>query len=195
MVIDSKHIGLDTEGYGLEFGDRLFSIALSTQRVSHYFNFYDGPDYLGNYSPEITDINEFKELFKSLSEDESITWYIHNASHDLQKLSYEGIELAGNVVCTMVTERLLYNNYGPTEYSLDKCAKRRGWQKLDLVEECIAKNKLYTVKNIPGKKKRIKDKHFEKVPYELLSKYARQDSKLHLDIGLDQGRTLGVIDD
>lgn len=191
QVIDSlrgqEFIGLDSEGYGLEFDDRLFAISLAGFDKTYYLNFYDGPDYLGNHTPDkyimpYLDLAMFLPVFMN----PNITWFIHNASHDLQKFSYEGIEINGKVVCTKISERVLHNNLGPKDYSLAKCAERRGWHKLDLVEECITKNKLYTQVVVPGKKKREKRKHFEKVPFMTLAEYAERDAWLHRAIGLQQ---------
>jgi len=181
------NIGIDTEGYGTEFDDRLFAVSFATDSYKFYLNLYDGPDYLGNHAPDkyVMPYESLKE-FSPVWDNHNIHWFIHNASHDLQKLEYEGVKLAGTVVCTMISERILTNNLGPKDYSLAHCSLRRGWYKIDEVEKCITENKLYTMVQVPGKKKKIKRKHFEKVPFILLAEYAEKDAELHLKIGLSQ---------
>jgi hypothetical protein len=185
------YIGLDSEGFGVDFDDRLFALSFATMTKSYYFNFFGGVDYLGNYTPSeyVLPYDVLKELAPVFYNPKT-TWFIHNASYDTQKLLLEGVEIFGDVICTKNSERILRNNLGPKDYSLSKCAERRGLNKLDIVEECITQNRLYTMVETPGKKTKTKRKHFEKVPFELLAEYAEVDAELHLKIGLSQREEL-----
>jgi len=178
--------GLDTETFGVDFDDRLFSIIISDNTDSFYFNFLEKPDHLGRTPPPefcLPRESSLLALGGALSRVDSL-WFIHNAKFDLQKLRLEGIEINGRVHCTMATERLIYNHY--LDHSLDACARRRGLEKDKTVEEYIKKFNLYEVKN--GEKK----PRFDLVPFFIMSTYGQQDGRLAYQIGIDQRRELDL---
>ena len=71
-------------------------------------------------------------------------------------------------------ERLVRNDY--MKYSLDACLQRRGMEKDATVDTYIKKNKLYTTKLVPGKLKRTKFKHYDKVPFSIMFVYGCKDA-------------------
>ena len=174
--------GFDTETYGKNFSDRMFSLAISTGNQTYYFNFYTGTDHEGNHSPsehtlDIEALRDLKDVFK-----EGV-WYSHNAKFDLLMLRKEGIIIDGRVRCTAVTERLLQND--EAGYSLEAVAARRGYQKDKSVDEYIKEHKLYEERTWFGKPmERVPQ--FYKVPFNILAKYATQDAWLHYVIGKEQ---------
>lgn len=175
--------GLDTESTGLRETDRLFCITISDLTTSYYFNFQEYP----NVDQENVLPREWIPLMQSMFDNGDSWWFIHNAKHDLKYLKVEGIEIHGTVICTEVQERLVKNNYlGSKPYSLAAAAKRRGLRKDEFVDEYISKHKLYDNIEIPGKKKIVQLKHFELVPFEIISKRATGDADLHYQIGVDQ---------
>lgn len=175
------HLGLDTETTGLSFNDYPFLIIIATTNQTYLFN--QNP-YTDLESEFILTDEEIKQLGPVLSDPNKL-FFIHNAKFDMGMVRKKGL-IIENAWCTYAQERVIKNNY--LSYSLDSIAKRRnlGVGKSNAVEEYIQKNKLYTVENIPGKKKREKRKHFEKVPYQVMFPYAANDAELHLEVGLRQ---------
>ena len=187
----SGDYGLDTETFGLEETDRLFSIIISDEFNDYYFNFYYGRDYIGSKFPDFailprTYLKYFNQVFSNVDS----TWYIHNAKFDMQKLWLDDMEIAGRVVCTQAMERLIRNDL--MSYSLNNVAKLYGVVKDDKVEACIAENKLYTMIKTPGKATKQKNKHFEKVPLEIIVPYGEKDARITRTIGRKQLETLGI---
>lgn len=186
-----NYFGIDTETYGLD--KPLFSIIISDAKGAYYFNFDDTPDYTGAPIPDeyILDKELFVGAFQWWQNQSHIWWAAHNAKFDMHKLfDFTGKPLKGSVWCTKTGERVYRNNY--LDYSLAACAKRRGWAKNDKVEECIKQSKLYTWSIIPGKKKRDKWKHYDKVPFDIITKYGLHDGILHRELFLDQMRSFNV---
>jgi len=176
--------GLDTETFGVDFDDRLFSIIIADADDCYYFNFLTTPDHNGRMPPEeFTLVGKIPLLVPIFDRVDSL-FFLHNAKFDLQKLRLEGIEVKGRVHCTMATERLIYNHY--LDYSLDACARRRGLEKDKTVEEYIKKFNLYEVKN--GEKK----PRFDLVPFFIMSTYGQRDARLAYQIGIDQRRELDL---
>lgn len=181
-----KERGVDTETYGVGYGPALFSIAIDSGEKGFYFNFNPhAPETPAEYVLDGREVSVLlnREVF---SNQDALT-FIHNAKFDLDKLRRFGIEVEGTIHCTMAIERVLRNNhFGKGAYSLAGAATRRGWEKDERVEQYITKHKLYTVKNIPGKKKAFHDKHFSKVPFPIMAAYAGMDARLHAKLGKDQ---------
>lgn len=189
--LQGSYFGIDTETYGLN--EPLFSIIISDEKGSYYFNFDDTPDYAGALIPDEYQLDKgrFVEAFTKIQGRTHIWWAIHNAKFDMHKLfNFTGRSIEGCIWCTKTGERVHRNNY--VDYSLAACAKRRGWYKIDKVEECIKANKLYTWVQIPGKKKRDKWKHYDKVPFDIITEYGLHDGILHRELFLDQMRSFDV---
>ena len=107
-------------------------------------------------------------------------WYSHNAKFDLQMLRKVGVEIVGDVRCTMVAERLLKNDRLPQDYSLEATAKRYGMEKDRRVDEYIKAHGLYE------KRHGVRHPRFDLVPRDLMLDYATKDAWLHLQIGMKQ---------
>lgn len=181
LALEGYYFGLDTETFGLDFEQKMFSLIISTNTEEYYFNFLPYRDGNGAthsmYDPIVKD--GLQEIFSQYK----ATWFIHNAKFDMQKLALSGFRLHGRVVCTIAMERLLYNNYS-TGYSLAGCAMRRGLEKDDSVEKYIKEHGLYETVVVKGKNKKI-PKYYE-VPFDIISKYGCKDARLHRTIGMDQ---------
>jgi len=176
-------IALDTETTGLEpyKGNKLFSIILSTEEDDFYFNFNTELDNTGQPIPyEYMLPPSWLDRFKPLFENSTYTWFIHNAKFDLHFLAKEGLYLAGTVYCTQTLARLV-NNRQPS-YSLANLGKHIGHDKDDAVEAYISKHKLYTDVDV-GKKKPKRLKHFEKVPFKIISEYGLTDGRVCYELG------------
>lgn len=175
--------GLDTETTGLGEDDHLFALTIYSDRLSLYFNFQQYPGLDPCHVLERRELLRFDRAFRNPGS----RWYIQNAKFDLRMLAKEGLHIAGDVHCTYAVERVLQNNhFGDKGYTLAGLAMRRGWEKDTAVEVAVSKLKLYDVKTVPGKKKKIKVPHFERVPFDIMLKYAEHDAKLHFDIGKAQ---------
>jgi DNA polymerase-1 len=81
-------------------------------------------------------------------------------------------------------ERILRNDH--PKYTLDACCKRRKMKKDPRIDAYIKQNKLYTNVSIPGKKKRERQLHYEKVPFQLMTEYGLQDAVIVRKLGVDQ---------
>lgn len=165
-------LALDTETFGLRpwHGDRLFSIVLSDGAEAFYFNFQAAPDI----PAEFVLSNEHMEGFHRFCSESPRIWAMHNAKYDMAILAQEGIELQGTIHCTMAQARVERNDY--LTYDLDSCLERIGLKKDDRVDAYILEHKLYENRVVPGRVNRAKDKHFNKVPFDLIVPYAEQDA-------------------
>jgi len=179
-------IACDTETTGLYpyKGDRLFSIILTDDEGSAYFNFqaYPGiPEKL--VLPKKTHLKKLSRVFSGPHQ----LVFMHGAKFDLGILHVDGIEVPSRVHCTEVTARLLYNAH--MKYSLGACCQRIGLKKDDTVEKYIEEHKLYTQEltyTESGKAKKKKNKHYDKVPFELISNYGLRDGDITYALGLSQ---------
>jgi DNA polymerase-1 len=182
---------IDTETTGLEvYGDdELFSIIIAHKDGAFYFNFNDFHDIPRSAVLAKTLLQS--DCFRKLWEQEC-TWYMHNAKFDLGMLAKNKVHLKGDIHCTMAIARVEYNEH--LDYSLAKCAERIKEEKLDIVEEYIKKNKLYEWQDLPGKKKRMKRKFFERVPWDIITDYGLRDAKITLKLGCIQTQAIDAID-
>ena len=188
--------GLDTETTGLELSDRLFSIILSDESEGYYFNFNHSPDHLGNLPPKefILPLEWIAEL-ACIFDNAASLFFIHNAKFDMGMLEKEDLSILGQVHCTESIERVVRNNYlGGKPYSLASCAARRGLKKDASVDEYIKEHGLVTKVKVPGKDKLFEKKHFDKVPFPIITRYGETDAILARQIGLDQMRAIAELD-
>lgn len=175
----------DTETTGLNpyKGHRLFSIIMSTYKDDFYFNFNDQPDHLGNKAPEETILprKAMKKLRNIFNNPEN-TIYVHNAKFDMHFINVENLDIrwGANIVCTQAMSRLVHNQLG--SYSLANLGALIGHEKDDTVEKYISKNKLYTDIDV-GKKKPKRDKHYDLVPFDIISNYGMQDGRVVFELG------------
>lgn len=161
-----KFKGFDTETTGVEFSDSPFVLTLATEEKAYFI--------------ELTKIYSQHYLQEIFNEG---VFFSHNAKFDalmLYKLC--GIEMKGQLHCTMIIERLLNNC--AMDLSLEHVAEVYGLEKDMEVDEYIRENDLYerrTFMDMVHKVPRYKD-----VPKELMIKYAAKDAWLHLQIGMKQ---------
>lgn len=193
-LITHPRLGFDTETYGLKNSDKLFSIQLCNGINSYYFNFLDTPDYLGNTAPaEYILPRGMIEDMRQLFELESITWFIHNAKFDAIRMLREAIEIKGRLHCTSVVTRILFNTIMSLNLKFCLRAHKLEVEKDDRVDACIKDNKLFTVYKVKGKATKIKDKHFDQVPFDIMSSYGCTDAAVVYDLGMDQERRLNAL--
>lgn len=171
-----QRLSFDTETYGLLRSDRMFSLIIGSRDMSYYFNFKDYPEE-GVLSLPREALSFLKDLFAN----KNIYWYAQNAKFDLWRLYVEGIEVAGEVFCTEAMGRVLKNNH--MKYSLAESAKRIGFAKDMSVDEYITKNKLITKVDIPGKDKQLELRHYDKVPFAMISSYGKVDAEVTYKLG------------
>lgn len=181
--LNATEIAFDTETTGLSENDRLFSLILACDAQAAYLNFKKYPDEGIN---ECLDKLAFPLIQQIFAKNKNVLFYAHNAKFDLGMLDKEGISVAGDVWCTEAQGRVEKNNL--MVYGLDASAKRIGLQKDDAVEEYITKHKLYTIIKVEGKKTSIKLKHFDRVPYSIITPYGLKDAKICLALGKNQFR-------
>lgn len=171
MLSFEQIVSFDTETYGLNayLGDLPFGFAFANSYEEYY---YDDRKYS---KQNIYD--SCKELF----EDFDRTVILHNAKFDMHMLyvwclenSFVPIKYNAKIVCTAVMARIVNNDRINTK--LKFCAKDYGLEKSDAVDIWIVKNKAYKLVN--GEQQ----KDFSKVPYAIISNYAKKDSRVTYDL-------------
>jgi len=176
-LMKESFLGIDCETSGLDYQDRLFSFAIAGANNTHYFNFNVEADIPEEYQ---LDFKEARVIIGPLFARTDVTWFIHNASFDLDMLERSGFILNGELHCTMTIAKL-QNNSHPT-YTLDAVSQRAGFPgKDDRVMEYLNKHKLY--EKGPNKRKRY---FFNKVPFDLIVEYTILDVELSRRLGLSQ---------
>jgi DNA polymerase-1 len=176
-------IAIDTETTGLEAykKDKIFSIILSNEEDDYYFNFNATLDHTGQAIPyEYILPKSWLDKFKVIFENDNYNWFIQNAKFDLHFLAKEGLYIKGNVYCTQTLSRLVNNRLN--SYSLSNLGELIGHKKDDAVEAYITKNKLYTDVDV-GKKKPKRLKHFDLVPFNIISEYGLTDGRVCYELG------------
>jgi len=159
--------------------DHMFALQIASKEAAYYFNFHDYGD--GTYVWDRENlVNDLGVLFSK----SDVTWFIHNAKFDLHRIRNAGSMLSGRVHCTQAIERIIYNQH--IRYGLDACLKRRGRGKNDEVAKYIREHKLYTQETVEGKKRKIKNMHYDKVPFDVMYKYGCDDASEVLFLGMDQ---------
>jgi DNA polymerase I len=193
--IKGEFLSLDTETTGLMLWkeDRLFSVILGTEEKSYYFNFWGEPAHDGSIPPEEFILPQKETLTKIEAVLHNRCIFMHNAKFDLCALAKEGINVSSTIHDTEVGARLERNEH--LSYSLDDCAKRIGLEKSSEVESYIEKHKLWEWKAVPGKKTRIKNKFFHKVPFDIISAYGEKDAEVTYKLGIHQISSIKSFDD
>lgn len=187
-LLKAPIIYFDTETTGLRphHGDRLFSLIISDGEEIFYFNFQPYEDVGDEFVLNDEELFALQDLFG----DSSKTFVAHNAKFDLTMLRVDGVEVRGFVHCTLAMERILDSETRPGDFGLAAVSKKYGTYKDDGVKAYIDKNKLWTEEFTPGSREKIKIKHYERVPFELMFEYACQDVESLVTIYNQQMKTL-----
>lgn len=169
---DNKHVmlealsrerffSLDTETTGLEWADRPFALVVATESETFYTEH----------------VHIIRELFNV-----PCTVIMVNAKFDMRMIGLPFYS-PWNIRDISIFERILSNDgISIASYSLDAIAKKRlGLAKLKLVDEYIKENGLYDVRKTPYTQEEYKVPRFDKVPREILQKYAELDARLTYD--------------
>ena len=181
---EHKALAVDTETTGLyPYKDSyLFSIAIASGSSSWYFNFAEYENYPADL---ILDKTHLELLQKELFNDPNRRWFMFNAKFDMAFLAKAGISCVGRVYDTRSIYRII-DNEAFIKFSLENCAKSIGLEKSNEVEEFITENELWDWVEIPGKKTRETHKYFDKVPLDIISKYAEIDASITYKLGMWQ---------
>lgn len=174
-----EYFSFDTETTGLKKygGDSVFAIIIATMGETYYFNF--NRDHRECHAPE--GINRFASLFRN----PSTTIFLANAKFDLGMLVQYGLDTpACTIHDVLCADRIIYNDQ--IRINLSTVAKKYGLAKSDAVEEYITKNHLWKWVSIPGKRTRVKEKWFDKVPFEIIQPYGETDARITYEIGMKQ---------
>jgi len=206
MLVTRKNLGevisqlgtgtyaVDTETSGLRayHGDKLFSLIICNGTTSWYFNFQQYPELDGYKNNEwvLPRATAFAELAGFFNNPENIL-YLQNAKFDLAMLAKEGVVVRGKVYDTEVLGRLLYNRN--IKYDLRTMVKAIGLEKSGEVDDYIATNKLFTWVKSPGKDKRAKWPHFDRVPFAIISRYGEKDGEITWKLGEYQRQELSKL--
>lgn len=189
---ETPTLALDTETTGLRphHGDEPFSIIIHDGKEAFYLNFNDYEDFDQNQRLEWAACFEpLRFLFSA----EFRTWVLHNAKYDMAMLATKGLSLRGTIHDTMIVARVLDSTLWQGDFSLDACAKRLGYEKLDTVKNYLLANKLYSVEKIDGKKTQKKNLHFALAPWDLIVPYGERDAEITLRLGQRQLQDLAEV--
>jgi len=163
-------LSLDTETSGLRpyHGDRLFAITAAGAFGELYFGFgASGLDYA--LIPRIYEAVKGK------------TVAFANAKFDMHFLCNEGWETDYEPWDILVIDKCIYNRH--LSYSLNAVAERMGFGSKDGgAMAYIKEHGLYDKEEVQGKKTVKKNPRFDRVPLEIISKYALQDARLTYEI-------------
>jgi DNA polymerase-1 len=190
-LLKCPKLSVDTETTGLRpfHGDRLFSVIVSDGQTGYYFNFQPYP----GLDPEQVLLPLHLEGLKKLFARTDVLWYLHNAKYDRHILANEGIFLPDNVThCALALARVEYNEH--FDYSLAAQAKRIGLEKSEAVEEYIDAHPkdCKTPATVKGRKA---DKHFDRVPFDIIAPYGETDGIITYRVGDSQEKALQALAD
>jgi DNA polymerase-1 len=128
---------------------------------------------------ETIELPLFKEIAQArINEAEMLV--MHNAKFDMHMLASIGIQFKKPVWDTQVMARVQYNDY--LKYSLEACGERLGVKKDDTVKKWLDKNKAFSKCPDTGEKKY----YYDRAPWDMLKKYAEQDTLVTEKLYLDQ---------
>jgi DNA polymerase I len=189
----------DTETTGLRpwQSSRPFSLIVARADEVYYFNF----QRYATKGRTVEEMNEetlgqpHKEALARVFGDKRRRWYAHNAKFDMAMLYQIGIEVLGQVFCTMAQGRVLRGDL--FSYSLDALVKRwlPGRAKSDAVKEYILANKLYAIIDDPKKPgKKTKNLFYHLCPLAVMQPYAETDGTITWELGEFIRRGLDEID-
>jgi DNA polymerase-1 len=172
-LLPAPRLSLDTETSGLRpyHDDRLFSLIIGVSPTeAYYYNFFIYADPEASCLPRKL-LRSFQELFN----DPHKLWYLQNAKFDMAMLAQEKLHLDGTIHCTQAQGRVEYNEH--RSYSLEAQLKRIGLAKDGGPEAWIAENKdiATEVVQIPGKKTKVTNKFYYKVPFNIIVPYGLAD--------------------
>lgn len=175
-----RFLAVDTETTGLKpyNGHRPFSVIVSTGADNFYFNLQDYPE--ASALPPAA----LAELQRLVFDDPLKFYFLANAKFDMHHLAQVGCTLRGTIHDVLVHERLIFNKL--PAYSLGAVAARYGFTKSKDVDAYISKHKLFTWRTQIGKKKEIKDLHFDRVPWDVITAYGCNDGRITFDTGQAQ---------
>lgn len=169
-ISNSCSVDCETSGLRPYHGDRLFAVSVSCEGGSFYFSF--GTEV---FSLDRAVLPLLYEAVKGK------TVAFANAKFDMHFLCKEGWGTDYEPWDTLVVDKCIYNRH--LSYSLNSVAERMGLgSKNGDLMEYIKAHKLYEKVEIPGKKTVTKNPRFDRVPFEIISKYALQDAKLTYQI-------------
>lgn len=202
-ILKHDTIACDTETTGLQafLNDRLFSIIISTEEKSYYFNFNtEDAIFISKYCKLIpkktgegylkkTKIFREKTLipidkkfilpyewckfFNRIFKDPKRTVFFHSAKFDMHFLAKEGIEFKCICFCTENGSRLNRNDL-PT-YTLSYISKMIGEYKSDAVTKYIKDHQLAN--------KETGAKHYEHVLFSVIAEYGLRDGHVTYKLG------------
>jgi len=189
-IFNARDLSVDTETTGLRpyHGDRLFSAVVSLGESSYYFNFNQGD----GIAPEnILHRNRLRELYDVVREKRI---FFANAKFDMHFLKKEGWGTEFYPWDVLVVDKCIYNRH--LSYSLNSVAERMGLGSKDAdVMDYIKEHDLFDRVEIAGKKSIQKNPRFDRVPFEIISKYALRDAELTYRIGQEQVRKVEELTD
>lgn len=176
-ICDSERIAIDTETTGLYpfHGDRLFAVVVATKTSAFYFDFNINGKLSRRYLPRLQEIIDRVRYIKFV-----------NYTFDMVMLHFEGIRFPPSmrILDAGVAARVHYNLHTPVRgseegnFSLDYLAKfYLNLSKSDEVKKYCQENGLYKIDAMGD---RAPD--FQRVPLEIMSRYAMLDARLTYDI-------------
>lgn len=185
QLMEEPAFAADTETFGLRpyHGDRLFSLIIANSRGPLYFNFLPYPGISSEYV--LTKREHLARLADLFRRRDLLTFW-HNAPYDLHILGQDGIEVAGEIHCTMAQARVEYSDEYVKRLDLNTVAARIGQAKDDAVAKYCDIHKLYTEVQLGTRKELERYYHYDKVPFEMIVPYGENDGVTCWNMGQSQ---------
>ncbi len=184
-LMEEPALAFDTETFGLRpyHGDKLFALIAANSRGPLFFNFLPYPGLSGDF---VLTKREHLAKMASLFNRRDLLTFWHNAPYDMHILGRDGIEVAGEIHCTMAQARVEYSDEFVKRLDLNTVAARIGLAKDDVVKKYCDEHRLYTEVKLGTRVELERYYHYDKVPWEMIVPYGESDAVTCWKIGQSQ---------
>jgi DNA polymerase I-like protein with 3'-5' exonuclease and polymerase domains len=167
ILASSTYLSLDTETTGLYpyKGDKMFALVIGCLHQGDIVAFYFTEELTHAYALDLSVlfVNPIKR------------WVLFNAKFDMHFLYQASFpDIAGKIYDGKSGARIEFNDH--MQYSLSACAERIGLSKSNEVDRFIVEKNLFRRVEVPGKDTIQRIPMYDKVPLDIISRYALQDA-------------------
>jgi DNA polymerase I-like protein with 3'-5' exonuclease and polymerase domains len=186
MLASVEYLSLDTETTGLYpyKDDKMFALVIGCLVEHETVAFYFTDEMIHNVYVGVN----------NLLKDPNRKWLFFNAKFDMHFLYKMGFEdIAGLIYDGKTGARIEFNDH--MQYSLAACAERVGLSKSNEVDRFIVEKDLFRRVEVPGKDTIQRIPMYDKVPLDIISRYALQDAAVTFDLVKQQLNNIKIKDE